>query len=133
MNINKIAGKYVGIPYKHAGRGMDGLDCLGLAHLFYRDCGIAIPDGDGIQYPPNWANEDKERYIRGILKEGKAVPVDKLEPLDFVYFKFYGIVSHAGVMVDSSRFLHVLERGTVQISRLSSSWRYRLAGARRFL
>jgi cell wall-associated NlpC family hydrolase len=131
--IDKIADKYVGIPYKHLGRDLNGLDCLGLAYLFYKDFHIAIPDNDGNRYEQNWADVDPGRYLRGILTVGKAVPIERLEPLDFIYFRIKGIVSHAGVMVDSSRFLHVLEGGTVQISRLSSTWRRRLAGARRFV
>lgn len=131
--IEGLVQKYVGIPYRHAGRSLSGLDCLGLVHLFYRDCGIYVPDGDGASYDRDWFKQDAERYLRGILKHGVAVQITKLQVLDFVYFTMGGVVTHAGVMLDSERFIHVLEGRSVCVSRLNSMWRRRLAGARRFV
>jgi cell wall-associated NlpC family hydrolase len=131
--IDQVVSKYIGIPYAHGGRDLTGLDCLGLCICIYNEFGINIPNGDGSEYPPDWFKTDPERYIRGILQHGKAVSVDELKPLDFVYFKMAGIITHAGIMVDYSRFIHVLENRTVCIEWLNSSWRRRLIGARRFV
>src|SRR5690606_13490891 len=62
---------HVGIPYRHGGRGADGLDCLGLVISFYRFVGIEVPDGDGQPYPPDWWETDPSRYLRGILAHGR--------------------------------------------------------------
>lgn len=131
--LETLIKKYEGIPYLHAGRDLTGLDCLGLAHFFYKDCGIDIPKGDGVEYSQHWAKKDPERYLRGILQLGQAAPVDHLLPLDFVYFRLGRYISHGGVMVDTQHFIHVLQKTTVHVSPLDSVWRRRLVGARRLL
>lgn len=131
--IETLIKKYSGIPYKHAGRDLTGLDCLGLIHFFYKDCGIDVPDGDGQAYAHDWTRTDPERYLRGIISIGKAVPVDALEPLDFVYFRMGRNITHGAVMVDSEHFLHILQNTKVHVSQLDYIWRRRLAGARRLV
>lgn len=37
--------KYVGVPYREYGRGIDGADCWGLARMIWRDrAGIELPE-----------------------------------------------------------------------------------------
>ncbi|MGE5583021.1 MAG: C40 family peptidase [Bacillota bacterium] len=131
--IETLIKKYTGIPYKHGGRQLTGLDCLGLVHFFYQDCGIVFPDGDGGEYSVDWTKKDPLRYLRGIMAVGREVPVDQLQPLDFVYFRMGRHITHGGIMVDEDRFLHVLQNSTVKVSRLDRIWRRRLAGARRLI
>lgn len=136
MNRNQIDGlihKYYGIPYKHAGRDANGLDCLGLVSAFYKDCGIPLPDGDGEQYPPDWYKSDPERFWRGITRLGREVPLNALQPLDLVYFRMGKNITHCGVMIDPAHFLHVIEKTAVHVSPLNYSWQRRLAGARRLI
>lgn len=128
-----IFDKYLGIPYRHGGRDMSGLDCLGLVYLIYRDCGIEIPDNDGREYEKDWFKTEPERYLQGIRRYGVEVPLDSLQPLDLVYFKMGPVVTHTGVMVDDTSFIHVLERTRVHISTLNFKWQRRLVGARRFI
>jgi cell wall-associated NlpC family hydrolase len=131
--IESLVKKYSGIPYKHAGRDLTGLDCLGLLHFFYKDCGIWIPDGDGCEYSKDWTKTDPERYLRGIMAIGTAAPVDDLQPLDLAYFRMGRNVTHGAVMIDSEHFLHVLQNTRVHVSRMDPVWRRRLYGARRVL
>lgn len=132
--IESVACELVGIPYLHEGRDpATGLDCLGLICVFYKRLGIDVPDGDGEPYSRDWFRQDPERYLRGILKHGNPIEPAELRALDFVYFSMGGAVTHAGVMVDGELFIHVLEGGSVCVSRLNSMWRRRLAGARRFI
>lgn len=125
--------KYLGIPYLHAGRTRNGLDCLGLAALIYHDFDIPFPDDDGRPYSPEWVYEDPERYLRGILRYGKIAPLNQLEPLDFLYFRIGKYISHSGVAVDPTHFIHVMQNRPVHISPLDEKWRQRLAGARRLI
>ncbi|NLM37457.1 MAG: C40 family peptidase [Firmicutes bacterium] len=131
----QIARQFLGIPYRHGGRDREGLDCVGLAHLFYRELGIKVPDSDGRPYPTDWYKKDPERLLQGLLKVGRAVDLktEPLQPLDLVYFRMGGAITHAGVMVDQRSFLHVLTRKTVEITPLTLAWKRRLQGARRLL
>jgi cell wall-associated NlpC family hydrolase len=131
--ILTLVNKYKGIPYHHAGRDLNGLDCLGLVYLFYKDCGIKIPDGDGKPYPKDWYKEDPERYVRGISHYGNPAPLDELKPLDLVYFRMFKYISHTGIMIDSEYFIHIHQNSVVHISHLNFIWRKRLAGARRLI
>lgn len=133
MTLWDIVAKYVGVPYRHGGRGLDGIDCLGLLLCIYRECGIMLPDGDGRPYSEDWFATEPERYIKGLSSIGETA-TEPFKPLDLVYFRFHGgVVSHAGIMIDRLRFIHVLERRSVMVTRLGGMWRSKLAGARRLV
>ncbi len=131
--IAQIVRKYLGVPYCHGGRDLTGLDCLGLVHLFYKDCNIQFPDGDGQFYSENWVYEDPERYLRGIKRYGREAPVSDIQPLDLVYFRLGRFISHSGVMIYPGYFIHVLQKSEVCVSPLNKVWIRRLVGVRRFL
>lgn len=131
QQIMKTVRSLVGIPYKHGGRTTEGLDCLGLIHVFYNQLGIVIPDHDGREYSPKWYKEDPKRFYRGLQRIGREIPPAQMKPLDLVYFKIGGEVTHAGVLIDERHFLHVLKGKPVHVSPLNLAWRKRLAGARR--
>lgn len=132
VTIEEAVRRYVGVPYRHNGRDMNGLDCLGLIWRFYRDMGVYVPDSDGKPIDKEWYKEDPERYIRGILRVGKPV-TGRLKPLDLVYFQLKGVVRHAGIMVSPYTFIHVRENRPVMVSRLSGLWLRAYAGARRLV
>lgn len=132
VTIDEAVRKYVGIPYKHNGRDLDGLDCLGLIWRFHKDVGIDVPDSDGKPIAVDWYRDDPDRYIRGLLKVGKPVEGPP-KPLDLVYFQLDGIVRHAGIVVSPGVFIHVRENRPVMLSRLSGPWRRAYVGARRFV
>lgn len=129
--VFQTARRFLGIPFLHGGRDRSGLDCLGLIHLFYREFDIRVPEGDGQPYSEEWAQEDPDRYLRGIMTLGSECPIDDLRPLDLVYFRVGRTIAHAGVMVSGTHFIHVLKGLGVAITPLASRWRRRLAGARR--
>ena len=133
VNIQALVKKYIGIPYKLMGRDLNGLDCLGLMYRFYQDCGIKIPDRDGSDYTNDWVKEDPDRYLRGLLKIGKAAQIDDLRPLDLVYFKIGKYISHGGVMIDNYNFIHVIQETKVHVSQMNNAWNRRLIGVRRLV
>jgi cell wall-associated NlpC family hydrolase len=132
QRIDQLVKEFSGIPYLHGGRTMEGLDCIGLVWLFYQKYGIKIQDSDGKVYEPDWYRRDPDRFLRGLQTQGAPVSLSQLQPLDLVYFKIGGSVTHAAVMIDPHHFLHVMIREVVHVTRLNPSWRRRLAGARRF-
>mgnify|MGYP000898257751 CR=1 FL=1 len=136
IKISQVAKEFIGIPYLHAGRSMKGIDCLGLVHLFYKKLGIIIPDTDGKEYSLDWYKKDPQRFLRGIQKIGREVLItgsEPLQPLDLVYFRVGGAITHAGIMLDDKNFIHVMIGQKVHITRLNQAWRKRLQGARRIL
>lgn len=131
----ELAADLLGIPYRHGGRDRNGVDCLGLLCLFYQKLGINLPNHDGQEYTRDWYKKDPERFWRGLQQVGVGVRIatEPLKPLDLVYFKIGGTVTHAGVMLDENSFLHVMIGQKVHIARLTRAWKRRLKGARRLL
>ncbi|NLW56739.1 MAG: C40 family peptidase [Firmicutes bacterium] len=131
----KLAQDLLGIPYRHGGRDKEGIDCLGLLCLFYKKLGINLPDHDGQEYSLDWYKKDPERFWRGLQQVGEEVSLatEPLKPLDLVYFKIGGAITHAAVMLDEHSFLHVMSGQRVHITRLTRAWKRRLKGARRLL
>ena len=121
--------KYLGKPYQWGGID-SSFDCLTLVlTIVYERFGIkAIPEGD---VPQNWAEHDRERYWREALRYGDIVPTPHLvRPEDIVFFRFQGYPSHAGVMVDKNRFIHILEKDFVRVDNIRiHPWRERFWGA----
>ncbi len=130
-DYHAIASEFLGIPYINGGRTKEGLDCIGLVHLFCERCGVEIPDSDGSEYPLDWYWTDPDRFLRGLRQIGREVPPHHLQPLDLVYFKIGPGVTHVGVMLDSRQFLHVMIRQVVHVTPLNFRWWQRLAGVRR--
>ncbi|MGJ7512338.1 C40 family peptidase [Variovorax sp. GT1P44] len=40
----QAARRYKGVPWRHCGRSVTGMDCAGLPWLAYADCGVSLPD-----------------------------------------------------------------------------------------
>lgn len=127
-------GKYVGLPYLHNGRSTEGVDCLGLVEMIYRDLGIPFRSSDGRFIPEKWYEEEPRRFWDGLKSQGQE-PKGKLQAGDLVYFEIVkGVVSHAGIMVDGENFIHILEGGTSRIDPIGRRfWKSKFAGARRLI
>ncbi|GAB6099576.1 hypothetical protein JCM16358_14550 [Halanaerocella petrolearia] len=133
--MEKVVRKYRNIPYKHNGRSLRGLDCLGLVIFVYQEFGIDVPTGDGSSIPEDWYKKDPDRYLRGLLQIGRSVPFEDLQVLDLVYFKLLDdIVTHSGVMINDHEFIHILQDRNVEVGTLERRfWRRKIAGGRRIV
>lgn len=129
--IDAAVKEFTGIPYLHGGRSKSGLDCLGLVRAFLDKFKIAIPENDGSIYESDWYKRDPGRLARGVAKVGKPITFDQLQPLDLVYFRVGGAVTHVAVMVTRTSFIHVMIGERVHISPMNYAWKRRYAGARR--
>ncbi|GAB6137231.1 C40 family peptidase [Halanaerobaculum tunisiense] len=131
----EVVKKYRNIPYRHNGRSLRGLDCLGLIIFVYDEFGIDVPRGDGQEISKEWYKEDPDRYLRSLLKLGKEVSFSELQVLDLVYFELLDdIVTHSGVMVNDYEFIHILQGRDVEVSSLQRRfWRNKIAGGRRLI
>jgi len=122
--------KYLGIPYLHRGRDYKGCDCYGLILLILLEKDIRLIDIEE-EYDPNWSFKGKNHFIENAHKEwaNTAFP----QEFDIVGFKNNeGIMYHAGVMLDSTRFIHTCRAGTVISKITDPQWKKRIVGYFRY-
>ena len=113
----------VGIPYKEKGRGVDGVDCLGLNLMVSRILGFDVPDWI---YKGEEDNRNSETVRLG--KEGLGA--ERLDfPVEGCYIEFSCIDRfHTGVYIGDGKFIHASKSaGMVAIEDLSR-WRKRIKG-----
>lgn len=115
-----VPKKFLGIPYKLGGRSFTGCDCIGILWLWFKEQGINLNPGDGIPYSCDWSREDNQRYMRGLLKVGKWVPLQQTQPDDVVLFLNYNkerdkdrqFVDATGLVITPACFLHMTPEGS---------------------
>lgn len=108
-----------GSRYRDGGADPSGFDCSGFVWYVFGQHGVALPRTVSEQY-----------------QAGVAVPPDRLEPGDLVFFSTVAPgASHVGIAIGGDEFVHAPSgRGEVRVERLSSSyWAARFIGARRVL
>lgn len=124
------ARRYLGLPFRHNGRDLNGVDCLGLMLLILKDAGIELPNDDGQPINPKWYNTEPERFIKGLEQYGQRINITELQPLDVVVFCFKEIPRHAGVMISRSHFIHIRENDCSSVVRLKRYSRFFYAAYR---
>jgi hypothetical protein len=118
--------KYIGIPYLENGRTEEGIDCWGLARLFYKqEFNIELPSYDTEyigSYDPKVSqaiNYYKDNWVR--------TNTPKLG--DLCLFNILGEPTHVGVYLENSKFLHAREGHSSVIESLKKhAWNRRLEG-----
>ena len=110
--------KYLGIPFKHRGSDQSGVDCYGLARLFYN----AEFDVDilNYEYDENWCSRGFD-WIQKYFKEN-WIKIDWPERYGAVGFRMpgYKVEHHLGIVLhDLDSFLHSPLNKPVCVSKLS--------------
>lgn len=102
--------KFIGIPYKFLGTGFDGVDCIGLCHLFMNEYqGINITWRDGRPITKDWFVTEPFRLARWLCKNFTKIPdLNDLQFGDIVLFEING-ESHTGIFVGNMKVLTILE------------------------
>lgn len=115
MTEEQLILKYLGIPFQHQGRTINGMDCYGLIIAVYEDLGHKILDIDE-DYDEKWSWHGKNLFIENYHKAWVAV--DQAWVFDVVLLgNSKGVANHAGIMLKDNRVLHTCRAGTV-VSRL---------------
>lgn len=118
--------KYIGIPFKPNGRTEEGLDCWGLTRLIYsREYNIELPS-----FSSEYVIEDNNR-IKELIAQYKEGWGSKDTPAegDVVLFRVLGDLTHMGVMISNTRFIHVREgSNTVTDDITNTRWKNRVIG-----
>lgn len=126
--ISEWAGPYVGIRYKDRGRDHDGCDCWGLVKLIYHEqFHIELPDYlDAYSHANN--HVEVTAAVNSGLKDG-WLKVDKPQPGDLMIINIASRPWHCAIMVDTDKFMHAPDTGTVCIERTNRpTWSKRIEG-----
>lgn len=121
---------YIGLPYKENGRDKSGVDCWGLARIFYDEqLGIKLPSYadlyDGSYDPKAVAT------INYFKDSWSKVSTPQLG--DLCLFNILGEPIHVGVYIGGDKFLHSRDGKDSVIERLNSpQWFRRLEGFYRY-
>lgn len=122
------ARKYLGVPFVHAGRNMNGIDCVGLLIKTGQDVGMF--EWDDVDYGPA---VDPDRLVREV--EMFCSPVDgPIGKADVLLFNILGYPQHVGIVTEAgsvdcpASFIHAYQTvGKVVEHELDCSWLDRIA------
>ncbi len=124
--------KYIGIPFVERGREMGGCDCWGLVKLFYaNEFAIELPGHEDL-----YATTTDLAGTLGVFVDEKKrwLKVSEPAPGDVIVLLMSGYPVHVGIVIDSTRMLHI-ERGLdAVIERFDTAlWRNRIEGFYRYV
>lgn len=127
MSEVSVVFKYIGIPYKHRGRDLAGLDCWGLNILIYRQIfNVELLDLDN--YEQDWAKKGNDFFLENYAKQFKQVKKPEKFDIILIYSADKRMVNHSGIVLDNGNFIHCIKAGVV-ISRLGDRiWKDRIQG-----
>jgi cell wall-associated NlpC family hydrolase len=113
-SLTRSAMRFIGTPYVFGGTRTSGFDCSGYVQHVYAMLGIHLPRTADAQF-------DAGRRIAAI------------KPGDLVFFHTYAPgVSHVGIYLGNSKFIHSSSTHGVAISSLHNAyWAPRYLGAKR--
>ena len=109
------AKKYIGTIYRYGGMGVKGFDCSGYVQFVYREIGISLPRSTPDQF-----------------EQGTKIDRADIKPGDLLFYRIYGgRISHVGIYLGDSRFIHAPSFGRrVSITSMELAyWKSKFAGA----
>ena len=102
----RFALRQVGVPYRYGGASPSGFDCSGLVHYSYRLAGKSVP-----------------RTTAQLWNATAAVDSHQMRAGDVLFFRIGGKMSHVGLYIGDSRFVHAPSSGkSVSIESLRSDY-----------
>jgi len=131
-DIIRIARSTIGTPFKHQGRSLSGMDCVGLPLYVASTLGVEYTDVPGYSRRPSGGKlEDTfdAHVTSGILVR---VGIHEMEPGDFLMMRFSGQPQHLAIYTGEN-IIHSYEAvGKVCEHRMDTTWSSRIVRVYRF-
>lgn len=108
------------VPYRHQGRGVHGVDCVGLCIVAARAAGLSIDES-----LPHYGPVPNPRQLqRELIRRCDRVAFDELARGHFLCFHWGNREpAHFGVWLGGNRFAHALAAvGRVCVQPLDARW-----------
>lgn len=104
--------KYIGVPYRHAGKTPNGFDCSGFVSWAYGQAGYSIPSStSGLQYV------------------GTKISYSDAQPGDLVFFNTYKTNGHVGIYLGGGKFIGSQNSTGLAVADMTSGyWKRNFAG-----
>jgi len=120
--IAAAALAYRGAPWRHLGRSITGMDCIGLVIAVARDVGAKPADFD-LHY-----DRRPDGTMAGLLRQHlQPVSVRRATTGTVVVIAAGLVGHHVGIMLDSERFIHAVNNRGVIVDVFDHNWRQRIS------
>lgn len=123
MNPVENARSRIGTPWRHQGRGRDGMDCIGLLVACF-------PVADRADYDRNPRGGKLEAAVRESF--GPPIPKAEMRAGDVVLMAFPSVIRHVGIVADhwtgDLSVIHTWSGGPRKVceTRLDEQWLARI-------
>lgn len=138
-----IDQKYIGLSYDLNGEDFNGINCITLMKLYLNGHGISVERIEkelrkelkkhiilNILLLNSVLKKDPLKLLNIFLHNGDIVTLNLLNQFDIILFSKENIrneISHAGIMVNSGWFLHILNDGLgSRLEQMNQYWLNRL-------
>lgn len=129
MKVDNSYLKYLGVPYKFNGASMEGFDCINICIQMAKDRGVKL-----MNINHSHTSIHTYHYLFN-LRDSKEVFKEVPAQSDvLVVFRVAGKISHVGYMLDSDKFIHILEGSNVTVESIHNiTWKKRVVGFYKYI
>jgi cell wall-associated NlpC family hydrolase len=121
------AREFIGIPFRHQGRTIHGVDCAGLLYLTAKELGVSTRDETDYGRLP-----DPKRMLRLLSENMDRIPIEEAVPGDVYWMRFgvdpqhLALVTDKGIIHSYSEVRKGSETGRVVEHTLNKTWKDRI-------
>lgn len=124
QNFVDAALGLVGVPWRHQGRSVAGIDCAGLIAVAAMAVGIVVRDRANYRVPA-----DPVLLIESLVANCDRDTAPVLCKGRIAVFRITGKPQHVAILTSDSRMVHAVDRGgigRVAVGRVTDEWLTRI-------